>query len=686
MESLDAGANPRSLHGRVSRAKVAGRESSEDETIRLAADDVIIEDRKDGPSEKKHAQEDDDAELSVGEEEATPPGPDTTTPMTNLYLTFDTRLPPVHSPLAGETLPPCPDLSAYGDPTKMAISKKNTMLLLSCIATCLTAYTAGSYSPPADLLAAEFGVSRTAALTGITLFTVGFAVAPMVLAPFSEVNGRYPVFVVSGVFFVVFQAVCGLVSNLGGMLAARFVCGAGGSVFSTMVGGVIADLWHKDERNTPMALYSGAVLVGTGLGPLVSSLMVYEWGDEGVTGIAARWRWVFWHQVIADAVLVAALAVLFNESRGSVLLSRKARKINEWYEALEEKGAVGVWVRDMSDPRGENLDVSAPGDEEKGIPPAPLFGAQEDMTARGYRLERVRWLIKEDEQRASLATLITVSLVRPFHLLFTEPAVFFFSIWVAFAWAVLYLTFGSIPLVFSRQHAFTQRQSGYVFIAMMVGSALATIIGVYQERLLQHPKWQRKAADDDSSKFWTFMRRRFPAEAPESRLYVTCITAILLPAGLYLFGFGSQPSIHWIVPTVAISFATMGIFTIYLATFNYLADSYHMYASSALAAQSFCRNMLGGAFPLLVTPLFTNLGEGAAGGLLGAIATALTAVPWVLAFYGDRIRKRSKFAMVSPTAQTPPLRSSLTRHSRSSTSYNESRDNWAGHETIIWTG
>lgn len=43
-----------------------------------------------------------------------------------------------------------------------------------------------------------------------------------------------------------------------------------------------------------------------------------------------------------------------------------------------------------------------------------------------------------------------------------------------------------------------------------------------------------------------------------------------------------------------------GIFSIYLAVFNYLADSYHRYASSALAAQSFSRNMLAGAFPLYV--------------------------------------------------------------------------------------
>ena len=48
-----------------------------------------------------------------------------------------------------------------------------------------------------------------------------------------------------------------------------------------------------------------------------------------------------------------------------------------------------------------------------------------------------------------------------------------------------------------------------------------------------------------------------------------------------------------------------------------------------------------------VQPLFVNLGESGAGGLLGAIATGLTAVPWVLSIFGTRIRTRSKFASVS---------------------------------------
>ncbi|KAI2467628.1 MFS general substrate transporter [Annulohypoxylon bovei var. microspora] len=499
------------------------------------------------------------------------PPPDAGTPVTYLYLTFDT---PVAGPDLGnpqldhENLPARPDLSRYTDPLTWPGARKGVMVAISCTATCFTAYAAGAYSEVADLIAADLGTTREGALVGVTTFCIGFAVAPMVLAPFSEINGRYPIFAIAGVLFVVFQAACGVVTNLAGMLVARFLKGVGGSVFSTMVGGVIADMYGKEGRNTPMALFSGSVLVGTGLGPLVAAVMVQKWGGEG-----DKWKWVFWHQVIVDFVLMVAVVAFFKESRGSVLLSRKAKALNMWYTNLEEKGAFGVRVSELNHDPGVVPRPTAASDVEKRSS-APELEDQSRLRG-GARLQRIRWIVKEDEQRTSITTMVTVSLFRPFLLLFTEPIVFFFSLWVSFAWAILYLTFGSIPLVFQRQYGFDVEQSGYVFTAMIVGSIFSTVIGICQENMLKHPKWQSESdgsemdSSEDSSEnvqgnadrtgFWAFVRRKFPAESPESRLYFTCFTSALLPAGLYLFGFAAQPSIHWMAPVCAIFLATMGI-------------------------------------------------------------------------------------------------------------------------------
>ncbi|KAH8700187.1 putative MFS multidrug transporter [Talaromyces proteolyticus] len=505
----------------------------------------------------------------------------------HLYLGFKTTLPApagLTEPKPGAaTLPQCPDLKKYISPFLWSSARKSVITWLACCVTLLAGYSAGQITPTATQLLPVWNVSNVAFNTGITVFCVGFAIAPMVLAPFSEINGRRPVFIASGVLFTACIFGCGGSNSFGGLLVARFFQGVGGSTYSTMVGGVISDIYHAEDRNTPMALFAGAALFGTGLAPICAGSIVAH----------TSWRWVYWSHGIVSGVFVIIMYIFLDETRGSILLSRKARALNGWYESLEEAGHFGVVF--------------------------PSDGSLEKQTVR-----RIRWKVKADDERESLVKMISISCYRPFHLLFSEPVVFFFSIWVSFSWAILYLQFGSIPLVFETNHGFTVEQSGAVFASMSVGAILATILSIAQEKIA--------------------IRFGKMSSTPEGRLYFACIESILMPVGLFWFGWTSFSSIPWILPAIAVGCATMGIFSIYLAVFNYLADTYHRYASSALAAQSFCRNMLGGVFPLVTNALFTNLGYPAASSLLGGIGALLTIVPWVLVFFGPKIRARSKFA------------------------------------------
>ncbi len=122
------------------------------------------------------------------------------------YLTFETEL-PYPSPLAAPdsaspSAPDSPDLTPFQSPFDWSDSRKRFITCLSCTITAVTAYTAGSYSPAILQMSAEWGVSEVAVLVGITTFCTGFAIAPMVLAPFSKINGRKPVFIVTGILFV----------------------------------------------------------------------------------------------------------------------------------------------------------------------------------------------------------------------------------------------------------------------------------------------------------------------------------------------------------------------------------------------------------------------------------------------------------------------------------------------------
>ena len=94
---------------------------------------------------------------------------------------------------------------------------------------------------------------------------------------------------------------------------------------------------------------------------------------------------------------------------------------------------------------------------------------------------------------------------------------------------------------------------------------------------------------------------------PESRLYGACVGAVGVPIALFMsvfpyyftswtdhfgrFAWTGQPQIHWIAPAISLVIFMASIFPVYLAVFVYLADAYNQYASSALAAQSFLRNV-----------------------------------------------------------------------------------------------
>lgn len=492
---------------------------------------------------------------------------------------FHTQIPNFNSKGNGKDGALILDFRKYDSPFEWSATRKNMCLFLSCAATFSSSYSVGSFSIASNQLQPYFNVSDEVFALGITTWCVGFACSPMFLAPLSELQGRRPVFLLSGLLFLAAQIGCAATNSFAGMLVARFFVGVGASTFATMVGGVISDVYHAEDRNTPMAVYSAAALSGTGVGPLVGGFITTR----------ISWRWVFWHQVIFLGAVMVAMVLLFKETRGSVLLARKAAALNNYLDNLHEQ--------DEKDAERSN------------------------QTTRS----NVRYMGPSSASHASIARLLYLSLTTPFKLLFTESVVFWFSMWASFAWAVLYLQLNVIPLVFRTNHNFNVEQNGLVFLSLVVGVLLGGILAIYQEKLT---------------------RRYYPKlfAEPEGRLYFACLEAAFLPIGLFWFGWTTASSIHWIVPAMALVFAMLGIFSIYLAVFNYLADVYHRYASSALACQSFCRNILAAVFPLFSQAMFKKLGFAGAGSMLGGIAAILTIVPWVLVFYGPRIRARSKVA------------------------------------------
>ncbi|KAF9875308.1 hypothetical protein CkaCkLH20_07128 [Colletotrichum karsti] len=481
----------------------------------------------------------------------------------------------------------------YQSPFTWTLRKKITVLFGTFIASTLAAYSAGGYAMASEPLTQLWHISNTEFNVGITLFVLGFGFAPMILALISEIYGRYWVFVGSGCVFFLGTLGCAVTASFPGMLVSRLVVGNGASVFATLTGGVVGDVFHKENRNTPMALYSLSIMIGTGLGPMISGIIVDN----------LHWRWIFYIQMITVGTTTLAMFFFFDETRSNVVLRKKCVALNKHFLDIRLQRTAAMSRR----------------------PDRPMLQPKLQSTSHSATDSvRVRFIEHAEGPELDLS-IIWRSFSFPLKLLFTESVVFWFSAWVSFAWAILFMQFNSIGLAFRSTYHFNSSEVGGVYTAVVVGSCAGAAICIFQDPIFRRVIPQQMAT-------------------PEGRLYSACVESLFLPIGLFWFGWSTSPNVHWIVPALAIASVTIGIFAIYLAVFNYLADIYHRYASSALAAQSMCRNLLAGVFPLFTNTMFQRLGYGGAGSLLGGIGLVLSLVPWLLCIYGERIRARSPFA------------------------------------------
>jgi MFS family permease len=392
---------------------------------------------------------------------------------------------------------------------------------------------------------------------------------------------------VAYIVFELFLFGSAFADNFATLVVTRFFGGGASSVSINIVGGSISDVWKGDKaRSLPMSIFGFTSVAGIALGPFMGSAIV-QIGYPS-TGLQSPWRWfvsqhpqltsltmcrIYYIQIIYNAALIPVFYIILKETRGDVILKKRAQKI---------------------------------------------------------RKETGREVYAESElEKPSIASLLKVSFMRPTRMLFTEPVVTFFTLWISFAWGILFLFFSSVVQTFNASYGFGTFQTGLIQLAITVGALIGTLINPLQD--------------------WMYLRtasknQECPGRPiPEGRLYTSIPGSLLFTAGLFLYGWTCRPEIHWIVPAIGVCIVGVGIYSIYMGVVNYLTDAYEKYAASALSAASLGRNTFGAFLPFASYSLFQNLGFGWAGSLLGFVGLALSLVPVVLLLKGRQIRAKSFF-------------------------------------------
>ncbi len=189
---------------------------------------------------------------------------------------------------------------------------------------------------------------------------------------------------------------------------------------------------------------------------------------------------------------------------------------------------------------------------------------------------------------AAVKFLITVTLFRPVRMIFTEPIVFFFSLYTGFNFSVLFGFFDAFPLVFEGVYHFDTGFSGLAFLGIGLGCCIGVATAILVNRLWYHNEYLKSHKDG-----------RGGAVAPEHRLYSAMMGSFGLPVGLFWFAWTSRGDIHWISPVLATVPFAWGNLCVFTSAALYLVDVYGpLNGASALAANGLVRYIAGAAFPL----------------------------------------------------------------------------------------
>ncbi|KAL3447782.1 major facilitator superfamily domain-containing protein [Aspergillus insuetus] len=238
---------------------------------------------------------------------------------------------------------------------------------------------------------------------------------------------------------------------------------------------------------------------------------------------------------------------------------------------------------------------------------------------------------KQEEIEVDFRELIVKNFSRPLRLLFGEPLILAVTIYLSFIYGLLYCFLTAYTIVFQGTYGMNAGVSGLPLFGMVVGLLIAA-----SYIIISNKEYQRKLANNNG------------VPIPEWRCPPVILGGALFAAGLFWFGWtGFSGTVHWIVPTLSGLFTGFGLLVIFIQLFNYLIDTYLMFAASAIAANTFCRSLVAAAFPLFSRQMFQNMGVQWASTLLGCVAACLVPIPMAFYFYGERLRMKSKFAPYS---------------------------------------
>ncbi|KAF4993930.1 hypothetical protein FDECE_13281 [Fusarium decemcellulare] len=446
------------------------------------------------------------------------------------------------------------------NPMNWPDKKKWLNIVLISVLTLVTPLGSSMFAPGIPRIMVEFNeTSPLIATFVVSVYVLGFAFGPLVVAPLSEVYGRAVLYNWGNVFFVLFTVGTALSQNMAMMMAFRFLMGFAGSVPITIGSGSIADIMPIESRGKAMSVWALGPLLGPCIGPLAGGYLIQ----------AAGWRWVYWLVTIIGGVFIPGSFLFIKETYAPVVLEQKARRLRK----------------------------------ETGNPN----------------------LRPKEDGGDSLSTKVKLAIVRPLKLLFITPIVGLMALYMAVAYGILYLLIATFSFVYKDEYGFDEGESGLTFLPAGIGMMIGVLtFGALSDVIVK--RRQRQGLEHK------------PEVRLSPKLALPC--GIVLPIGLFLYGWTAEYGIHFIVPMLGVAIFSCGLMGVMMCVQNYLLDTYPRYAASVTAALAVLRSLAAALLPLGGLDMYNALGLGWGNSLLAFICVIMVPIPVVFYKFGERLRKR----------------------------------------------
>ncbi|KAI4626678.1 hypothetical protein J4E83_003830 [Alternaria metachromatica] len=222
---------------------------------------------------------------------------------------------------------------------------------------------------------------------------------------------------------------------------------------------------------------------------------------------------------------------------------------------------------------------------------------------------------------------IAQNLLRPIRIFVTRPITWLISLTATLSFAVYTLMLATYASLWIDKYGQSELVSSLHYLSVAIGSTLCGQLG---GRIMD---WSyRKQAKRTDGK-----------GVPEFRIPYMVPGMIIMPAGLFWYGWSAERTIHWVMVDFGVVIFTLGSFIVNQASIAYQIEEFGQFAASSGAAIRSVSYGLAFVFPIFAPDMYKSLGYGWGNSALGfaSIGFGLPASA-VLWFWGGRIRAVGK--------------------------------------------